>query len=154
MGDIIRFGGIGIRISSDLLLTYLHSQASQPWAQRIAQINHFVELSKPDSLLVSFRNAIIATKNLGLEESFPKNAQMGKPKALLIFGSGHWGIPEYIKAGKQTLVDYLALYPRPFINHFFGKNNPHLYTSVIITPANNDFNVEKIEDQDLKKIFG
>ena len=135
------------------LAAYLHSVAQEPWAKRIAEANHYIELSQPESLPLTFRNAVNAAKTLGLENRFPKSSETNRPKGVLLYGSGHWGMPEYFETGKKDLLDYLSLYPKPFIERCFGATNPHLYTSVVITPEGEGFKKEKIEDLDLKKIF-
>lgn len=141
------------RAISKEALAYLHSCAQEPWAQKLAEINHYIELATPESLLITFRNSLISAKTLGLEEGFPKNPDTNKAKGVLIYGSGHWGIPEYMKSGQQTIADYLSLYPKPFIEKFFGKDNPYLYTSVIITPEGDGFKTDKVENPGLKAIF-
>lgn len=152
-GTGVFLGLLGTRGVSDHIATYLRSCANEEWAQTIAQINHNIELSKPDSLVLTFRNALNAAKTLGLEDHFPRNKDTHRPKPLLVYGSGHWGMPEYIQSGQQTIIDYLSLYPKPFIEKFFGKDNPHLYTSVIITPENDGFKTEKVENPGLKALF-
>ncbi len=153
LGAATGMGLLAGRMWSAEVLKYLHSCAQEPWAQKLAQVNHYIELSTPESLLVTFRNSLISAKTLGLEERLPKNPATDKSKGVLIYGSGHWGIPEYMKSGQQTIVDYLSLYPKPFIEKFFGQANPHLYTSVTITPEGDSFNIQKVENTALKAIF-
>lgn len=136
------------------ILKYLQRSLSEPWAQKAAKLNHWVELSKPDDLATTFRNCLIAAKNLGLESKLPTNSQTNRPKMLMMYGAWHNALPEYMKGGKQAILDYLSLYPKPFVDKTFGLDNPHLYTSAILTPnGNGEVSVQTVEDQDLKAIF-
>jgi hypothetical protein len=142
-----------VTILKESLGTIFFTASQKIWNQEIANANHKFELMQPESLFITFRNSIIAAKTLGLEGQLPTHPDTGKPKGVLIYGTGHWGIPEYIKSGKQPILDYLSLYPRPFIETAFGKHNPHLFTSVVITPQKDEIKIEKVEDPDLKRIF-
>lgn len=141
------------RTTNQSLLDYLHNAASEEWAQKIAEANHFIELSQPESFDLTFRNAVNTVKTIDLENHFQVSPQTGRPKGVLIFGAGHWGFPEYFKSGKETVLNYLSLYPKEFIHTLFGEDNPHLYTSVIITPDNGSIKVEKVENPELKELF-
>lgn len=143
-----------LRTTSGNILSFLQRSMSEPWAQKAAKLNHWSELAKPDDLPITFRNSIIAAKNLGLEIQAPVNSQTQRAKKLLLYGSGHMALPEYIKGGKQAVLDYLSLYPKPFIDKTFGLDNPHLYTSAILTPnENHEIETKTVEDKDLKNIF-
>jgi len=147
------WGGTLRTVSGDIL-SFLQRSMSEPWAQKAAKLNHWAELAKPDDLAIIFRNSIIAAKNLGLETQAPVNPQSQKAKKLLLYGSGHMALPEYMKGGKQAILDYLALYPKVFIDKTFGLDNPHLHTSAILTPeGSGEIKIETIEDKDLKAIF-
>lgn len=152
-GAVTGIGLLAGRTLSNDALAYLHSSAQEPWAQRLAEINHYIELATPESLVTTFRNSLVAAKTLGLEGRLPRNPETGKCKGVLIYGSGHWGIPEYMKSGQRTILDYLSLYPRPFVEGVFGEDNPHLYTSVIIAPEGDGFKIEKVENEGLKALF-
>jgi hypothetical protein len=148
----LSFGGT--RVTSGDVLAHLQRASSEPWAQKIAKLNHQVELSKPDDLLRTFRNCIISAKTLGLESRLPVNPETSRARSLLLYGSAHLVLPEYIKGGKQSILEYLSLYPKSFIDKTFGLDNPHLYTSAILTPnVNGEVKVESLEDKDLKSIF-
>jgi hypothetical protein len=139
---------------SEEILKYLQRSLSEPWAQRAAKLNRWVELAKPDDLFHTFRNSLIAAKNLGLEPQLATNPQTGRPKMLMMYGSGHIALPEYMKGGKQTILNYLSLYPKVFIDKTFGLDNPHLYTSAILTPdEHGEVRVQTVEDTDLKAVF-
>lgn len=153
-GALSLLGGVAVRTFSGEIFGFLQRSLSEPWAQKAAKLNHWVELSKPDDLPRTFRNSIIAAKNLGLEPQFPVSTQTQRPTMLMMYGSGHLALPEYMKGGKQAILDYLSLYPKAFIDKTFGLDNPHLYTSAILTPMeNNKIGVETVEDRDLKDIF-
>lgn len=143
----------GSRIMSGEILGTLSAAANEPWAQKIAKANHLVELSKPESLLITFRNSVIAAKSLGLEAHLPPNPQTNRPKSLLIYGSAHWGIPEYILSGKQTILEYLSLYPKYIIEKAFGVPNPHLTTSLVVTPGQDGLQLKQVVDPDLERLF-
>lgn len=155
LGGAFSFLGLGsARLYSGEILGFLQRSLSEPWAQKAAKLHHWIELSKPEDLVTTFRNSINSAKTLGLEPRFPINPQTHRAKMLMIYGSGHLVLPEYMKGGKQVILDYLSLYPKTFIDKTFGLDNPHLYTSAILTPEQNgNIKVKTIEDKDLKAIF-
>lgn len=153
-GALSLLGPVIARNYSGAILNYLQRSLLEPWAQKAAKLNRWVELSNPDDLTKTFRNCIIAAKNLGLEPQFPTSPHTNRPKMLMMYGSGHIVLPEYMKGSKQAILDYLAFYPKPFIDKTFGLDNPHLYTSVVLTPRENgEVRVETVEDKDLKAVF-
>lgn len=116
---------------------------SEEWTQKLAKLDHTIEKTHPESLILGLRNQVLAVKLTDLDLN--TNVTIGK---------AHLPLPIYVEEGKKTLLARLKLYPRWYLKRVC-LDPRQLYTSVVVEKdQEGNFKTREIEHPDLKEIFG
>lgn len=113
---------------SERLLAVLSEPARQKELSWLRDAALLTEVSHPEDMLATFRNALIAEKLLNYAQEITNGYD--KPTIAIMMGSGHEFISEYLKRGRTFCQNVLGLYPNGILEIIFGDDFENYYSAL------------------------